>query len=92
MIWIPDTTLYNTYSRVSNGTSHNYRLLMKDDEMRRPQHVKLTTDFQNKRVLVEFLYPAIYKFYCRLYLQVNDPSKKIFKNLSFFPSTLRNVT
>ncbi|CAI4227023.1 unnamed protein product [Auanema sp. JU1783] len=55
-IWIPDTTLYNT-------------LVMKDDDQRRLLYVKITTDFERKRAYVEFLYPAIYKFYCRLYLQ-----------------------
>ncbi|KAK6018650.1 Neurotransmitter-gated ion-channel ligand binding domain protein, partial [Ostertagia ostertagi] len=55
-IWIPDTTLYNT-------------LVMKDDDQRRLLYAKVTTQYENRRSYVEFLYPAIYKFHCRLYLQ-----------------------
>uniref|UniRef100_A0A1I7WDT1 Neur_chan_LBD domain-containing protein n=1 Tax=Heterorhabditis bacteriophora TaxID=37862 RepID=A0A1I7WDT1_HETBA len=44
-------------------------LVMKDDEQRRLLYAKVTTEYKNKRAYVEFLYPAIYKFYCRLYLQ-----------------------
>ncbi|CAJ0609937.1 unnamed protein product [Cylicocyclus nassatus] len=56
LIWIPDTTLYNT-------------LVMKDDEQRRLLYAKITTEYEKRRSYVEFLYPAIYKFHCRLYLQ-----------------------
>ncbi|EPB74356.1 Neurotransmitter-gated ion-channel ligand binding domain protein [Ancylostoma ceylanicum] len=55
-IWIPDTTLYNT-------------LVMKDDDQRRLLYAKVSTEYEKRRSYVEFLYPAIYKFHCRLYLQ-----------------------
>ncbi|KAK0401260.1 hypothetical protein QR680_015674 [Steinernema hermaphroditum] len=55
-VWLPDTTLYNT-------------LVMKDDDQRRMLNVKLTTDPVRRRSHVEFLYPAIFKFSCQLYLQ-----------------------
>ncbi|VDN38933.1 unnamed protein product [Cylicostephanus goldi] len=42
---------------------------MKDDEQRRLLYAKITTDYEKRRSYVEFLYPAIYKFHCRLYLQ-----------------------
>jgi nicotinic acetylcholine receptor len=42
---------------------------MKDDEMRRLQTVKLTTNKTKEAVLVELLYPTIYKFSCLLNLQ-----------------------
>ncbi|TMS34104.1 hypothetical protein L596_001755 [Steinernema carpocapsae] len=57
-IWIPDTTLYNS-------------LVMDDAESRRLLNAKLTTDVY-KTVLVELLYPTLYKFSCML-------------NLKFFP-------
>ncbi|TKR73980.1 hypothetical protein L596_021215 [Steinernema carpocapsae] len=55
-VWLPDTTLYNT-------------LVMKDEDQRRMLNVKLSTDPIRKRSHVEFLYPAIFKFSCQLYLQ-----------------------
>uniref|UniRef100_A0A1I8A6X9 Neur_chan_LBD domain-containing protein n=1 Tax=Steinernema glaseri TaxID=37863 RepID=A0A1I8A6X9_9BILA len=55
-IWIPDTTLYNS-------------LVMNDAESRRLLNAKLTTDTYRKTVLVELLYPTLYKFSCMLDLR-----------------------
>ncbi|CAJ0915410.1 unnamed protein product, partial [Mesorhabditis belari] len=55
-IWIPDTVLYNT-------------VVMKDDDQRRLMYAKITTKYKEKRSYVEFLYPAIFTFSCKLYLQ-----------------------
>ncbi|KAK0394606.1 hypothetical protein QR680_000832 [Steinernema hermaphroditum] len=55
-IWIPDTTLYNS-------------LVMNDAESRRLLNAKLTTDPRRKTVLVELLYPTLYKFSCMLDLR-----------------------
>lgn len=86
-MWIPDTTLYNTLVTLFAWreehqllTRHpRFSLVMKDDEQRRLLFLKLTTEPENRRSYVEFLYPvrhkktvdiqAIYKFSCQLYLQ-----------------------
>ncbi|KAI1727933.1 neurotransmitter-gated ion-channel ligand binding domain-containing protein [Ditylenchus destructor] len=65
-IWLPDTTLYNS-------------LVMKDDDTRRLLNAKLTTNVTRKAVLIELLYPTIYKFSCLL-------------NLRFFPYDLQVCT
>lgn len=65
-IWLPDTTLYNS-------------LVMKDDDTRRLLNAKLTTNITRKAVLVELLYPTIYKFSCLL-------------NLRYFPYDLQVCT
>uniref|UniRef100_A0A914KWX5 Uncharacterized protein n=1 Tax=Meloidogyne incognita TaxID=6306 RepID=A0A914KWX5_MELIC len=65
-IWLPDTTLYNS-------------LVMKDDDSRRLLNAKLTTNITRKAVLVELLYPTIYKFSCLL-------------NLRYFPYDLQECT
>uniref|UniRef100_A0A914I2S9 Uncharacterized protein n=1 Tax=Globodera rostochiensis TaxID=31243 RepID=A0A914I2S9_GLORO len=65
-IWLPDTTLYNS-------------LVMKDDDSRRLLNAKLTTNMSRKAVLVEMLYPTIYKFSCLL-------------NLRYFPYDLQECT
>ena len=56
---LPDTTLYNS-------------LVMKDEDSRRLLNAKLTTNMTRKAVLIELLYPTIFKFSCLL-------------NLRFFP-------
>lgn len=65
-IWMPDTTLYNS-------------LVMKDDDTRRLLNAKLTTNITRKAVLIELLYPTIYKFSCLL-------------NLRYFPFDLQVCT
>ncbi|KAL7077719.1 hypothetical protein ACQ4LE_003060 [Meloidogyne hapla] len=52
---------------------------MKDDDSRRLLNAKLTTNLTRKAVLVELLYPTIYKFSCLL-------------NLRYFPYDLQECT
>uniref|UniRef100_A0AC35TZG4 Neur_chan_LBD domain-containing protein n=1 Tax=Rhabditophanes sp. KR3021 TaxID=114890 RepID=A0AC35TZG4_9BILA len=56
LAWTPDTTLYNT-------------LIMKEDDQRRIRKIKLSTDWKSSRTYVELLYPAIFKFSCKLHFQ-----------------------
>ncbi|TKR73377.1 hypothetical protein L596_020691 [Steinernema carpocapsae] len=56
MVWIPDTTLYNS-------------LVMNDADSARPLNVKLTTDPRRRSTLVELLYPTLYQFTCMLDLR-----------------------
>lgn len=56
--------LINTFFNLINYLS----LVMKDDDTRRLLNVKLTTNTTRKAVLIELLYPTIYKFSCLLSL------------------------
>ncbi|KAK0403649.1 hypothetical protein QR680_017050 [Steinernema hermaphroditum] len=56
VVWIPDTTLYNS-------------LVMNDDDSTRLLNVKLTPDTQKQSTLVELLYPTLYQFSCMLDLR-----------------------
>ncbi|KAK0402137.1 hypothetical protein QR680_016166 [Steinernema hermaphroditum] len=56
MIWLPDTTLYNS-------------LVMNAEDTARLQNVKLTTDPSKRSTLIEFLYPTLYQFPCNLDLR-----------------------
>lgn len=76
-IWIPDTTLYNSIV-MGDGESRrmmNGRLLVVDCQKLLHNwdpisfSVKLTTNVTRKAVLVELLYPTIYKFSCNLNLR-----------------------
>uniref|UniRef100_A0A914V8S2 Uncharacterized protein n=1 Tax=Plectus sambesii TaxID=2011161 RepID=A0A914V8S2_9BILA len=53
VIWIPDTTLYNT-------------LIVKSEDERRLINAKLVTSPIEQVVYVELLYPTLYKFSCPL--------------------------
>uniref|UniRef100_A0A183TVV7 Neur_chan_LBD domain-containing protein n=1 Tax=Toxocara canis TaxID=6265 RepID=A0A183TVV7_TOXCA len=65
-VWLPDTTLYNS-------------LVMKDEDSRRLQNVVIRTRPSEQVAHIEMLYPAIYKFSCKL-------------NLEFFPFDIQVCT
>lgn len=65
------TQLYIIRNLINYNTCFNLinlSLVMKDDDTRRLLNVKLTTNTTRKAVLIELLYPTIYKFSCLLSL------------------------